>query len=284
MIHVQDLSYTYPKQAQPVIKKLNFTVGEGEILGFLGPSGAGKSTTQQVLIRLIMGYQGKVRILGKSLKKWGPGFYNHIGVGFELPNHYLRLTALENLKLFASFYDKPCRNIHELLDMVGLLSVANVKVKRFSKGMKMRLNFVRALIHDPEIYFFDEPTSGLDPNHSRILKNIILDLKTKGKTIFLTTHRMQDAEELCDRVAFLAEGELKALENPDSLKQAHGKSEVAVTLKGEEEASHIFPLKDIGHNPAFLRLIRHHAVQTIHSQEASLEEIFVKLTGTSLHS
>lgn len=281
MIEVQNLVYHYPGSDEPTIKDISFSIGKGEIFGFLGPSGAGKSTTQKVLIRLLRKYQGSIKILGKDLDQWKEDFYNHIGVGFELPNHYAKLTGLENLQLFASFYDKPTRDPMELLDWVGLADDAKKPVNSFSKGMKMRLNFIRSFLHDPEILFFDEPTSGLDPVNARRMKKIILDQKAAGKTIFVTTHAMIDADELCDRVAFILEGQIALIDSPKKLKLAHGKRMVMVEYEGGNQE---FALDGLGENQAFLQLIREKNLQTIHTEEATLEDIFVKVTGHSLKS
>ena len=218
MINVENLSYTYPKSKVEAVKKISFDVKDGEIFGFLGPSGAGKSTTQKLLIKLLRGYQGDVNIMNRPLAKWDGDFYAQIGVGFELPNHYLKLTGEENLQLFSSFYPKVVYKPIDLLKMVELDAHAKKPVESYSKGMKMRLNFVRALLHDPKLLFLDEPTSGLDPGYARMIKDIIIDLKRNGKTIFLTTHNMHDADELCDRVAFMVDGELKLTGSPRELK------------------------------------------------------------------
>ncbi|MCB0640026.1 MAG: ABC transporter ATP-binding protein [Phaeodactylibacter sp.] len=284
MITVTDLSYTYPKSKTPAVRSVSFEIGQGEIFGFLGPSGAGKSTTQKILIQLLKGYKGNAVVLGRELSDWDRSFYNHIGVGFELPNHYLKLTAIENLQLFASFYAGPLRDPMALLEAVGLAQDADKKVSAFSKGMRMRLNFVRALLHDPEILFFDEPTSGLDPVNARKIKQLILEQKAAGKTIFITTHAMQDADELCDRVAFIIDGRIELIDAPKKLKLEHGRRLVKVEyldglLKSEE-----FELEGLGRNPAFLQLLNEQAVQTIHTEEASLEDIFVKVTGRSLQT
>ncbi len=283
MIEVENLSYTYPGNAQPTVRHINFAIGSGEIFGFLGPSGAGKSTTQKILTRLLRHYQGQIHIAGKSLSAWDSDFYNHIGVGFELPNHYAKLTAIENLKFFATFFDKEVIPPTELLDWVGLQEEGDKKTESFSKGMKMRLNFIRALMHRPEILFLDEPTSGLDPANARILKNIILDQKAKGTTIFLTTHNMHDAEELCDRVAFMVEGELKVMDTPRNLKLQHGTRVVEVDYGKDVPHSRVFPMDTLGSNPDFLELLQKEYVQSIHSKEARLDDLFIQLTGTRLN-
>ena len=284
MIKVEQLRYTYRKQSAPAIDNISFEIDKGEIFGFLGPSGAGKSTTQKVLIRLLKGFHGQVEVLNRKLETWDQNYYNHIGVGFELPNHYLKLTAIENLNFFASFYDKPLRNPLELLRSVGLEAAAQQRVAEFSKGMKMRLNFVRALMHQPEILFFDEPTTGLDPGNARIIKNIILGLKQQGKTIFITTHSMQDAEELCDRVAFIVDGKIASIEAPRELKLQYGQRIVKVEYLDHILRQKELELDGLGENPEFLQLIREKNIQTIHTEEASLEDVFIQITGKRLSS
>ncbi len=281
MIIVKNLSYTYPKAKESTLKNLNFEIERGEIFGFLGPSGAGKSTTQKVLYKILHDFSGEISIQNKSLKDWGNDYYEKIGVGFELPNHYLKLTARENLQLFASFYqEKNLLDFNELFETFGLEADANKRVEEFSKGMKMRLNFIRAIMHSPEILFFDEPTAGLDPVNAQKIKRYITKLKTEGKTIFVTTHDMTTADELCDRVSFIAGGEIRLTEKPSVLKNAHGKNTVKAELENGLAAE--FPVKDLGNNPNFLEFIKQGEILRINTQEASLEEVFIKITGTKL--
>lgn len=282
MIEIKNLSYTYPRQKQPVVKNISFEVEKGEIFGFLGPSGAGKSTTQKILIRLLHGYRGSATIEGCELTDLRQDYYNRIGVGFELPNHYPRLTAMENLRFFASFYEKPCGKLLELLDSVGLKTFANKPTAQFSKGMKMRLNFIRTLLHDPEIIFLDEPTSGLDPVNARIIKNIILNLKQQGKTIFLTTHNMHDADELCDRVAFITNGVISLIDSPKALKLQHGSRKLKIEYGQNQVVNEEFNLDELAGNQSFLNIIRQEKIHAMHSTEASLEDVFIKTTGQSL--
>ena len=222
MLKVQNLEFTYPKSNKKAVNGVSFEIKKGEIFGFLGPNGAGKTTTQKLIIGLLRGYAGSVEILGKNLQSWKTDLYNRIGVGFELPNHYQKLTALENLELFASFYRRRTIPPMQLLKMVELEEDANQRVGTFSKGMKSKLNFARSLLNDPEVMFLDEPTTGLDPVSSRLIKNIIKQQRKEGKAIFLTTHNMTDADELCDNVGFIIEGKLNLIESPKELKIKHG--------------------------------------------------------------
>jgi len=282
-IQVKNLEFAYPKSEKKAVNGVSFDIRKGEIFGFLGPNGAGKTTTQKVIIGLLKGYVGNVNILSKDLESWKTDLYNRIGVGFELPNHYQKLTARENLELFASFYKGKTTPPMDLLKMVDLEKDANDRVATFSKGMKSKLNFARSLLNDPEVWFLDEPTTGLDPVGRRLIKNIILQKRKEGKAIFLTTHNMNDADELCDRVGFIVEGKLVLIENPKDLKIRHGKKIVKVEyLKGNELLSQDFDLKNIAENKDFLNLLKTGNVQTIHTAEATLDEIFIKATGRQL--
>ena len=283
MIDVNGLTFTYTGGDKPAIGGASFSVGRGEIFGFLGPSGAGKSTTQKILIKLLKGYEGSVRVMGKNLSSWGADYYERIGVSFELPNHYQKLTALENLNFFRSLYSKATKDPMKLLGMVGLEEDANTRVSQFSKGMQMRLTFVRALLHRPELIFLDEPTAGLDPNNARKLKDIILGLKEEGRTIFLTTHDMTVADQLCDRVAFIVDGEIAAIDPPRELKIRQGERKVRVEYRENEHlARREFPLDGLAEDEQFLILLRERHVETIHTEEATLEDVFVATTGRSL--
>lgn len=281
MIQVENLRFRYHKGADDVLKGLSFTIPKGEIFGFLGPSGAGKSTAQKILYKILKGYTGAIKVNGKDLQAWGKEYHEMIGVGFELPNHYQKLTGRENLTFFMSFYARKGHyHMEELFEMVGLKHAMNDAVETYSKGMKMRLNFIRAIQHDPQILFFDEPTSGLDPINAHTIKQLILDLKKQGKTIFITTHHMDTADQLCDQVSFIVNGALKVTDQPERLKKAYGKPIVKVQL--EEGASEEFPLPGIGFDQGFVQCLQRGEVRSIQTQEASLEEVFIALTGESL--
>lgn len=284
VISVAGLTFTYPKATEPAVRGMDFSVGRGEIFGFLGPSGAGKSTTQKLLIGLLRGHGGHASVWGRDPLDWGPDYYQRVGVSFELPNHYQKLTGLENLTFFRSLYDGPTADPMELLDAVGLSDAAGIRVGKYSKGMQMRLTFARSLINHPELLFLDEPTSGLDPVNARKVKDIILGLKAKGRTIFLTTHDMSTADELCDRVAFVVDGTIVALDTPAELKIARSQRRVRVQYRtgtgilDTEE----FAMDGLADDPAFHAVLRDHHVETIHSREASLDDVFVEVTGRQL--
>jgi len=283
MIQVENLSYVYPESEKEVVHNVSFSIKKGEIFGFLGPSGAGKSTTQKVLIRLLSGYRGAVTILGRDLNEWDNKFYERIGVGFEFPNHYSKLSAEENLQLFGSLYSRKVDKPEDILARVGLENDIHTRVGQFSKGMKMRLGFARAIMHDPDIIFLDEPTSGLDPANARKIKEIIKEKNKRGKTVFLTTHNMFDADELCHRVAFIVDGQIKIVDSPRELKLMNAKHRVKVEYLHEKiSTAREFDMAGLGFNLEFIELLQKEEIQTIHSQEYTLEDVFIKETGRSL--
>ena len=183
---------------------------------------------QKVLIGLLPDYGGGVSVFGKDLARWNADYYEQIGVSFELPNHYLKLSGLENLRYFQSLYRDRTRPPNTLLELVGLQDDGDRLVSQYSKGMKTRLGVARALLNDPDLIFMDEPTVGLDPGNARRIKNLIRNQKQAGRTVFLTTHDMAVADELCDRVAFIVNGEIRLIDSPHDLKLAHGTRTVLV--------------------------------------------------------
>lgn len=283
MISVEKLQFTYAGNQTATIKETSFKIQKGEIFGFLGPSGAGKTTTQKILIGIFRHYNGSVKVLEQEMKNANKSIYEHIGVAFEFPNLYTKFSALENLKLFQALYKGKTEQPEKLLEMVDLQDDALTRVSAFSKGMRMRLNFCRALLNLPEILFLDEPTSGLDPINARNIKNIILSLREQGKTIFLTTHNMTDADELCDVVAFIVDGQILLIDSPKSLKIEHSNKKIYIQYReGEKSIKMEFPLKNIGQNSEFLTLLQNKNIEAIHTGDATLEDIFIKVTGRKL--
>ena len=280
MLQVSNLSFSYTRE--PFISDMSFSVSHGEIFGFLGPSGAAKSTLQKVLIGMLTTYQGSAMVNGVECKESTKRFYEDIGVDFEFSTMYEKLTAKENLEFFASLYEKKPRPIEELLEMVGLAQDADKRVSDFSKGMKARLNFIKALLHDPLLLCLDEPTSGLDPTNSRMMKDMILAEKAKGKTILLTTHNMQDAAELCDRVAFIVGGKICALDSPHNLIMSKGAATVTYTWIENGEQRKSCPLDCLSDDEQLKRLIVENRLQSIHSSEPTLNDIFMDITGRTL--
>ena len=283
MINVKELTFAYSSRDKLSVEGVNFSVERGEIFGFLGPSGAGKSTTQKILIKLLKGYEGDITVMGKTLRAWRADYYERIGVSFELPNHYQKLTALENLNFFRSLYSKETEDPRKMLQMVGLAEDADTRVSQFSKGMQMRLTFIRALLHRPELIFLDEPTAGLDPTNARKIKDIVLGLKYEGRTVFLTTHDMTVADQLCDRVAFIVDGQIALIDSPRKLKIKQGERKVRVEYRqdGHTERRE-FSLDGLGSDEEFLTLLRKEKIETIHTEEATLEDVFIRTTGRRL--
>lgn len=283
VIEVHALRYTYPGAKLPSLHGLDFEVRAGEIFGFLGPSGSGKSTTQKLLIGLLRGASGTLRVLGRS-----PGesaLYEQIGVGFELPSVYAKLTARENLEFFRSLYAGPTADPLELLERVGLASWADRRVSGFSKGMRMRLDFCRALLAHPRLLFLDEPTSGQDPGHARVLEQIVLEQRERGTSVFLTTHDMSEAAKLCDRVALIVEGRIALIDTPRALMLRHGQRRVRVEWREHDELrSREFALDQVADDAEFHACLREHqaTLAAIHSLEATLEQVFLAETGSRL--
>lgn len=278
MIEVKDLVFSYEK-GRKALKGLDFEVEKGEIFGFLGPNGSGKSTTQKILTGIQGGYEGEVRLMGKTPDKTDRKvFYQEIGVLFEFPYLYTNLSALDNLKFFSSFYSRERRrDIMPLLERLEFkMDYLKKPVASYSKGMRQRVSMARALLGNPDILFLDEPTSGLDPSGAVLFREIIEEERKKGTTVFLTTHNMLDADLLCDRVAFLAEGSIAALDTPESLKERYSRKTVQVVYRKDgERVQRDFTLEELG-------LTFPEDIVSIHSQEPTLEEVFLKTTGRGL--
>ena len=283
MIDVKNVFFSYKKDGDYAVEDVSFHIESGEIFGFLGPSGAGKSTTQGILAGLLELQQGEVIIDGQPRRGLpDKSFFNRIGVGFEIPNVYKKLSGLDNLKFHAKLYDRETEDPMTVLEWVGLADSAKKKAGAYSKGMMQRLGFARSMINKPDIWFLDEPTMGLDPNTANSIKKIIRKKQQQGTTIFLTTHNMFVADELCDRVGFIVDGKIAALDSPKNLKLKHG--QLTVTIEHLEDGK--LKSQSLGFTEqekvGVLEFIGNHDVKTIHSGEPSLEEIFIKLTGRGL--
>jgi fluoroquinolone transport system ATP-binding protein len=283
MIEVRDLYYSYTRDKRYAVAGISFEIAKGEIFGFLGPNGAGKSTTQKIMTGLLRVQQGEVTVAGHNMRRPGRELFNRIGVSFENPNNYLKLTGRENLEFFASMYGVPTADPMALLRSVGLEDAASKRAGGYSKGMSHRLTFARSLINKPEIWFIDEPTAGQDPTMTLRVQDMIRGERDRGATVFLTTHNMQVAEHLCDRVAFINEGKISAIDTPRNLKLRYGEKLVTVEYREQGQLKkQVFSMSADEEGARLAALLASHPVETIHSQEATLEEVFVKVTGRAL--
>jgi ABC-2 type transport system ATP-binding protein len=277
-IDVDKLSRAF--NGRQAVDNISFAVEAGEIFGFLGHNGAGKTTTIRMLSGQLLPNSGRARVAGCDVLTERQRLKPLIGVVSEHQNLYERMSGLENLKFAARLYGQTIRRVEEVLEQVGLLDRAKDNVRNYSNGMKQRLLIARALIHRPQIVFLDEPTRGLDPVVGREVRRLILDLSQQGVTIFLTTHYMEEADQLCGRVAFLSDGRIVAMGTPDSLKVAHGQNSVRVTLINGEKLS--LPLDDADAGKELDKLVSNGQVRTLHSAEATLEEVFIQIAGREL--
>ena len=200
------------------VDQISFSVEPGEIFGFLGPNGAGKTTTIKMLTGQLRPTAGSASVAGWNIVNQRDQLKPCIGVVFEYQNIYERLSARDNLLFSASLYGVARERVDQVIEIVGLADWSNQKAQKLSNGMKQRLLIARALLHEPEIIFLDEPTKGLDPGVARAIRKLISDLSQQGVTIFLTTHYMEEADQLSDRVAILDQGRIVALNAPDQLK------------------------------------------------------------------
>lgn len=285
-VNVRDLRFQYPGTDGDVLQGLDFEIREGEIFGFLGPNGSGKSTTQKVMTRILPAWRGVVEVLGRDLRDVRSEFYNHIGVSFEFPNLYEKLTAEENLEFYRGFFDVPTDEPKALLELLDLPVADRRHVGAFSKGMKMRLVLARSLVNRPRLWFLDEPTTGQDPHHAVMIRDLIRKRADAGVTVFLTTHDMHVADALCDRVALIHEGKLVTVDAPRALKLRYHRRAVRVEFAappgGGASATEEFQLDDPASRQALADAIRTRDIETIHSQEPSLEDVFLEVTGRGL--
>ncbi|HEV2527053.1 MAG TPA: ABC transporter ATP-binding protein [Thermomicrobiales bacterium] len=277
-IQVRDLVKTYGQVH--AVNGISFDVYPGEVFGFLGHNGAGKTTTIRMLTGRTHPTGGTGTIGGFDISRQRDRIKPLINLVFEDANLYERFTGLQNLEIFADLYGVPRSRAAELLRTVRLEDAARRKVKTYSSGMKQRLLIARSLINEPKVLFLDEPTRGLDPTSARELRDLIRGLRESGTTVFLTTHYMEEADELCDRVAFLSAGNIVALDTPRQLKLQHGQRTVAVSLRDGSE--HVVGLDDADGAARVEGWMRDGQVVTLHSQEGTLEDVFIALAGRAL--
>lgn len=283
MIRVNNLYHSYNKDDNYAVNDVSFEVEKGEVFGFLGPSGAGKSTTQGILTGLLQLQKGDVSVVGYDVKKMNKKMFNKIGMSFEQSNVYSKMTASENLRFYSKLFDGTTRDPMELLELVGLTGKEDIRAGEFSKGMKHRLTFARSMLNNPELWFLDEPTTGLDPAIASKIKRIIREENNKGVTVFLTTHNMYIADELCHRVAFIVDGEIKLIDSPKNLKLQYGDKLVEVEYVKNQQVTHdiLSTVSEEGKR-SLQHIIANHDIVTMHTKEATLEEIFIQVTGREL--
>ncbi len=277
-IEVDGLSRTF--NSLRAVDNISFTVEAGEIFGFLGHNGAGKTTTIRMLTGQLRPTAGRARVADCDVITEQRRLKPLVGVVSENQNLYERMSGRENLGFAARLYGADNRRVDEALDQVGLLDRAKDSVRHYSNGMKQRLLIARALLHRPQIIFLDEPTRGLDPVVGRDIRRLVLELSNQGVTVFLTTHYMEEADQLCGRVAFLSEGRIVALDTPDNLKVAHGEKSLKVTLDNCQSLT--IALDDQGAGKQLEKLVNAGQVRTLHSAEATLEEVFIQIAGRGL--
>ena len=285
MIEAHDLRRTFG--SKEAVAGINFTTRRGEIFGLLGPNGAGKTTTIRILTGQIDPSGGSAVVAGCDLVKERTRLKERIGVVFEEQNLYERLSARLNLQFSCWLYGLPESQVDEVLDLVRLHDRAKDKVRTFSNGMRQRLMIARALLHRPQLLFLDEPSRGLDPISAREVRQTIKQLSDAGTTILLTTHLMDEADQLCQRVAFIVNGRLVANDTPRNLKLAHGQRALLVTLAGDPGSQNgngsfremTLSLDDPADQQRLATWMAQDKVRAIHSREATLEEVFIEVAG-----
>jgi ABC-2 type transport system ATP-binding protein len=280
-ISVTDVRYAYGPTV--AVDGISFQVKPGEVLGFLGPNGAGKSTTIKMLTGMLPPQDGSVEVLGMDVRTHRREVQSQIGVCFEEKNLYIEMTATENLEFFARLFGIRHFDAKATLERVGLADRADDRVKRYSKGMRQRLMVARALVSSPAILFLDEPTDGLDPVSSRAIRTLIREEADRGAAVFLTTHDMHEADQLSDRVAFVNEGRIVAMDSPETLKLRHGTRSVRVRVRRDGTVDEkVIPLDQADAGDVVKQAMSDEGLLTIHTEEATLEDIFIQMTGRGL--
>lgn len=283
VIHVTNLTKKY--NDTPAVNNLTFSVEKGEIFGLLGPNGAGKTTTIKLLTSQIRPDGGAIKILGFDALKEPMKIKEKMGVVFEEQNFYPRLTVAQNLRFFAKLYSIKQDRIDAVLEFVKLDHRKNDEAGKLSRGLKQRLLIARALIPEPELIFLDEPTVGLDPHVARDIRDLFRDLKKRGKTLFLTTHYMEEADELCDRIAIINEGTIVKLDTPGNLKRVLSPPQLIIEVldeNGQVIDSRVFDADGSEVIQYLEKMLAEGVKFKISSREVSLEDVFIHLTGAQL--
>lgn len=263
------------------LKDISLTLSEGEILGFLGPSGAGKTTAIKIITGQLRQTSGEARILGTASENLDASIYEKIGVVSDNSGVYEKMTVQRNLEIFASILEVPKSRVTEVLQQTGLYEHRKKPAGKLSRGQGQRLVLARAVLHRPRILFLDEPTSGLDPATAVQIHEMLLALKKEGMAIFLTTHNMEEAACLCDRVALLCRGQIAELDSPEALCIKYNtKKQYRARLENNTEVTLTENPEDIGKLTEYLK---ENKVVTLHSCEPTLEQVFLQATGYRLN-
>ena len=262
-------------QHHMVLKGIDLTINQGEIFGLIGPSGVGKTTLINILTGQLLPTSGEVFVFGRDTKQLGDTEYSQMGMVFDVPGLFERLSCEQNLSIFADIYGIDKKRISHVLETVNLAASAKTKVSRLSKGMRQRLIIARAILHSPKLLFLDEPTSGLDPLNTSDIHKLILSLKESGTTIFLTTHKMDEAMSLCDRVALLSEGVLIENDAPDEICRKYNlENSLHILLKNGERV--ILP-NTADSKETISEYMKNEQIVSIHSSEPNLEDVFLSV-------
>lgn len=278
MIKIQDLSIQYG--AFKAVDRLSFSVSKGELFGFLGPNGAGKTTTIKCLTGAIKPTSGNVEVVGYALPKYFHKIKPLIAYVPDTENHYDDFTGRENLTLYADLYGASHHKVDRWLDRLQLTEAGDVKVRNYSKGMKKKLLIARALIHEPQLIFFDEPTANLDIHSVKLVRELLREIADAGISIFLTTHDMDEVEQICDRVAIIAKGKLLDIDTPTAFITRHAERYCDVQYDNQGElirtTLHLDKPED---KQRLSEIVLNEKCVRVHSREFKFEDVFRKLTG-----
>ncbi len=280
-ISVTGLTYSYGSNR--AVDDIAFDVEPGEIVGLLGPNRAGKSTTIKMLTGQLLPESGSMSVLGQPMPDAREDIQARMGVCFEEKNLYSAMSGAENLRFFASLFGIKKYDPMPILDKVGLSDRADDRVSAYSKGMRQRLMMARSLINEPDVLFLDEPTDGLDPLSSKTIRSLITDQANRGAAVVLTTHDMFEADELSNRVAFINEGSILAIDSPEELKLAHGQRSVKIRTRVSDRIDEVtVPLDGADSAEKLRQAMTAENILTIHTEEATLEDIFIEYAGRGL--